>query len=536
MKETSGRSAVPGEPLHEALESVSKGTAVLVVAILTFLALSLLGRELVARALTVEDFGEFNLGVSFTTLLSLVSLLGLNQALARMLAWENDAGTRRTLIRWSIGVSAVLSVVGSAAVFFAAPALGDLFHNPESANVFRILAVSVGFGAITPVFAAIFQGFHNVVPNALFNQILNPLLFVIFAFLLIRADLGLTAALVAYVVADAVAFAGIVVYTWRRLPTLVPPGPGRPRRPPSALWVLTASLWGVSSLGYLTGYTDTIVLGVFRSAQAVGYYSTSITLSRVLLVAAQSLTYIYLPMTARLHRLGAYASLRSTYLTTTRWVLALTFPLFFMFFFAPDLTIRTLFGAKYEPAAFSLQILGLAAFASNLAGPVSACLGGVGMARTQLWTSGTSAVTNLALSLSLIPVLGIVGATVAWAIARMLYPGLGLAALHRSYGISPFRRALLLPLALTLLVGAPVFALAEALRAPDWTIVPLFFFGSGLYLFWLVASRSLLQGDLVPLSMVERVLRRQFPRLRRALENRIAPDPYGVPPSGSSAP
>lgn len=522
----------PGPPkdsaqvLQEALESVTKGTTFLIVGIVLFLALTFIGRVVAARALPVSQFGDFNLGVSFTTLLSILILLGLNQALARMLAWEHDPGEQRTLIRWAIGVSSVTSTAGSVAVFVFAPQISAFFHNPSLVPVFELLSVSVGFGAITPVFASIFQGFHDVRPNALFNQIVNPLLFVVFVLLLLYLHLGLTAVVVAYVVADGVAFVGIVAYTIWRLPRLIPSTARGPPRPKPMLWILTVSLWGVASLGFLTGYVDTLILGVFRSATDVGYYSTSITTSRVILLAAQALSYVYLPTSARLSRLNAGDALRSTYLTSTRWMLLLTFPLFLLFVFAPHLTIAALFGRKYEPAALSLQFLAAAAFFSNVAGPVSASLGGLGMARAQLWTSSTAAAANVALSLSLIPVFGIVGATAAWAIARCTYPGLGLVALHRAQGITPFRRVMLVPLGLTLAIGAPVFVLVEYLQLSPWWIVPLFCFGATVYLLAVILSRSFLPGDLAQITVVERFLRRPLPSVRRFVQRRMAVDPF----------
>ncbi len=503
---------------------------ILVVTTVAFLGLNFVGRVIAARALPVAAFGEFNLGVSFTSLLSVVILLGLNQALARMLAWEHDAGERRTLIRWSIAVASVASLVGSVAVFVSAGTIAALFSNPALVGVFQLLAVSVGFGAITPIFAAIFQGFQNVVPNAVFNQIVNPALFLAFVVLLLHFHLGLTGVVLAYVIANAVAFGGIVLYTAEHLPRVVPRDAHGPPRPNSMLWVLTVSMWGVASLSFLTGYADTIILGVFRPAVLVGYYSTSMTLTRVILLAAQALTFSYLPVTARLARAKAHDALRSTYITTTRWILVLTFPMFLLFVFAPHLTIAALFGPRYAPASESLQFLAIAAFGSNVVGPVNACLGGLGMARTQLWTSTTSAIVNLGLSFTLIPTFGVFGASAAWGVARVMYPGLGLAALNRTHGVTPFRRVLLLPVAVTLAIGIPIFVAVQLLAPPHWVVVPLAFFGSGLYIFSLIATKCLLPGDLAMVVIAERALRSPLPRLRRLLQRYVAVDPFVRPP------
>jgi len=516
----------PAQLLQEALNSVSKGTTILLVSTGALLALGFVGRVAAARALPVAAFGEFNIGVSFTSLLSIVIVLGLNQALARMLAWEHDAGERRTLIRWSIAVASVSSIVGSVAVFLFAAPIASLFSNPALVGVFQLLAISVGFGAITPIFAAIFQGFQDVVPNAIFNQIVNPALFVVFVLVFLHLHWGLTGVNLAYVIADAVAFVGIVLYTARHLPKIVPPNARGPPRPKAMLWALTVSMWGASSLAFVTGYADTIILGVYRPALLVGYYSTSMTLTRVLLLAAQSLTFIYLPVTARLARANAHDALRSTYITTTRWILVLTFPLFLTFVFAPNLTIGAIFGPRYAAGAVSLQYLAIAAFLSNVVGPVNAALGGLGLSWTQLWTSSASAVTNLVLSFTLIPTFGLLGASAAWGVARVMYPGLGLAALNRAHGITPFRRVLLLPVALTLAIGIPIFVVVQRLAPPHWTVVPLFFFGSGLYVFAVMVTKCVLPGDLATVVAAERVLRTPLPRVRRLLERCVAVDPF----------
>ena len=71
--------------------------------------------------------------------------------------------------------------------------------------------------------AGIFQGFEDAAPNAWFNLVLNPGLFVLFVVAFLEFHLGFTGALVAYVLASAVSFAALAVYTARRLPRLLPP-------------------------------------------------------------------------------------------------------------------------------------------------------------------------------------------------------------------------------------------------------------------------------------------------------------------------
>jgi hypothetical protein len=121
----------------------------------------------------------------------------------------------------------------------------------------------------------------------------------------------------------------------------------------------------------------------------------------------------------------------------------------------------------------------------------------------------------------------VLGASAAWGIARGMYPGLGLAALNRTNGITPFRRVLLLPVVVTLAIGIPVFVVFERLpHVSHWAVIPLFFFGSGLYVAAVIATKCLLPGDLATIVAAERVLRRPLPRVRRLLQRRVAIDPF----------
>jgi O-antigen/teichoic acid export membrane protein len=485
-------------------------------------AASLIARIAAARALGPAVWGSFNLGVSFTSLLSVVILLGLNQAVARSLAFEQDTTERHAIVRWSLIVSGTISTAASILTFLFAAPIAGLFHDPALVGILQLLAVSVGFGAITPVYASIFQGFHNVVPNAVFNQILNPALFAVFVVAFLYAGLGLLGCLIAYVIADAAGLIGIAIYYDRRIGKYLPSLPTTRRFPHPRLWSLSAALWGVASLAFVTAFADTLILGAYWPSTQVGYYSTAMTLARVLLLGGSALTYVTLPVAARLAREKAYPELGLTYVTATRWTLFLSFPLLLLFGVLPSLTIRELFGAAYLPAAFPLQFLVLTAFLSTAFGPVNATLAGLGKKENQATSALVSASTNVVLSFALIPFYGVLGAAIAWGVARALYPALGLSLLANGFGIHPFRAILLKPLAVSLAIGVPLFATLRFLPTPGWAIFPLFFVAVGIYAGALLLTKSLARGDFSLVEMVERVVRHPLPKVKAFMERYVS--------------
>jgi len=504
----------------------------MVASTLFLFAASLIARIAAARALPVAIWGSFNLGVSFTSLLSVLILLGLNQAVARSLAYERDDEERHAIVRWSLIVSGVVSTVASVLTFVFAQQLAGIFHDPTLVGILQLLAVSVGFGAITPVYAAIFQGFHNVLPNAVFNQILNPALFAVFVVAFLFAGFGLLGCVIAYVIADAAGLIGISIYYQRRIGKYLPSLPPSRRFPHPRLWSLSVALWGVASLAFVTAFADTLILGAYWNPTLVGYYSTAMTLARVLLLGGSALTYVTLPIAARLARDKAYPELGLVYVTATRWTLFLSFPLLLLFGILPNLTITELFGAKYLAAAFPLQFLVITAFLSTAFGPVNATLAGLGKKENQATSALVSATTNVVLSFTLIPFYGVLGASIAWGVARALYPALGLSLLANEFGIHPFRAILLKPLALSLALGGPLFAAIRFLSAPGWVIFPLFFVAVGIYAAALLLTKSLARGDFTLVEMGERILRRPFPKLKSFMERYVSTAEIVTAPRG----
>jgi O-antigen/teichoic acid export membrane protein len=380
--------------------------------------------------------------------------------------------------------------------------------------------------------ASIFQGFEDTAPNAIFNQIVNPGLFLLFVLLFLAFGLGFTFTLVAYVLSTGVAFALFVVYAYRRIPKLVPK-PAGPKAPlPPGLFGLSVSLWGVTSFQFVTAYVDTIILGAITGNIAeVGLYSAAMTLARLLLVGNGALTYIYLPVAARLKREGDVETIRTSYVTATRWVLVITMPMLFLFLFLPVQSLHAVFGPNYTEGALALSILVIGSFASVIEGPANSALAGMGYARALLLTTVVAASVNLVLSLVLIPTYGLLGAAVAWAVSRAIYPGLGAYLLYQFDRVTPMRRLLVLPLAVSLAIGTPIFLAAAYFAVPSWTVIPFFFVGALVFIGAILLTRTVDRGDLTALSALERRVGRNFPGLHRFLERYVGPPmtPTGGP-------
>lgn len=525
----SGPAGSPRAREPEAHRSVGKGTIILVLGTTLLFLFGFLSRVLLARGYSTTDWGAFSLGFALSGFLSVVALFGLDQGLARTLAFEHRPQVRRAIVRHGIAVATLAAIGSTALVYFLSAPIADLFHLGGMQWVIQLFSFTVGIGVLSLALAAVFQGFEDAFPNALFNQIVNPGLFVLFLVLALLAHWSFETAVVGYVAAEALALVGLIGYTVRRLRSAeaLPPAPV----PLKQLWKVSGALWGVGTLAYVTAYVDTLILGAFRPVSEVGAYAALMTLGRILLISNGALTYIYLPVAARLARQGEVATIRSTYLAGTRWVLLIVAPGALLLFLLPAQALTIVFGAPYAGGAPVLQLLVVPAFLAVLVGPANACLAGLGRFRALLGTTTAAAVTNLAVSFGLIPFFGLWGAALAWGIARAMYPGLGWAILYRDYRVNPFARSLSRPLAVALPAIALLYLGVGALHPPLWSVVPLYGAGVLVYLAALLATRSVVPGDLALLKFAEQILRRPLPGWRALLVRCGAGPSGGAPPA-----
>ena len=497
---------------------------------LGYVAETFITRVLLFRILTIDEYSQFFIGLVIVGFLSSIGSLGLPQAIARSLPFESDERERRRMIRTSFVWVIPSAIIVSGVMGLLSIPIATTYRSPLLAETLVFFAAAVGLQIVGTLIASVFQGYEDVLPNAMFIQVVNPLLFIIF---LVVADgvtplkVAYTTALAVYLLASIVTLAVLVLYSRRRLPRFLAPGP-TPSGSSSKLLTFALPLFLVTAVGFISGNIDTLVLGVV-SRTSVGYYSADLSLARLLQVGIGSLSYIILPVTARFVRLGDTASVKTTYSTATKWTMLTSLPLFLLFFFDPTGSLTFVYGAGAGADATALQILLLGSFASTLVGPSNACQVSFGQTRLLLYNTIASASLDIVLSALLIPTWGVTGAAVAWSISVASYPILSLIELAGLEGVHPFQRHYWVPLVAT---AVPVGLLLLLLpwHLPYWALPVLVVGVAGLFVFAVLVTGSLDGGDRLLLEAIERLFGRRLEFLR-SLGRRFMPrDAVALPP------
>ena len=500
------------QTLNESLVKITRGTGVAFVGSLVGLFLAFIGRVLVARYGTEADYGIFSLAYVLLNICAVIAALGLQQGATRSIAYargENDAEKVRKLIPAAVQFGLAAGIVLGVIVFFTADVVAArVFHDAGLAAPLKICALGIPFFTLVYVFAAIFRGFDDVKPMVYLQNVLRNLLFLVFLLPLIFLHLSFTGVFYAFLASLVICCVVLVIYAVKRLPSPVE-FPLRLSIEPVARELLFFSLplLGVAMLSLIVAWTDTLMLGGFRTSAEVGLYSAALPLAQFISMLIGAMALIYLPVASGLYARGAMAEIRKNLSILTKWLCSATLPIFFILFLFPETVLGFLFGAGYTPAAMALRILSLGLIIHNLLGLSSVTLIAMGEARFMMRATLAGAVLNIGLNLALIPPFGIEGAAIA-SIASITSVDLICCGKLYSLGrAQPLSRNLLKPtLASLALVFLFQFIFGNFVTVTWWMLPLLFVLYYVIYGLAVLLTRSFDKEDIAMLLALEKKL------------------------------
>jgi len=123
------------------------------------------------------------------------------------------------------------------------------------------------------------------------------------------------------------------------------------------------------------------------------------------------------PHLARLFHEGNMETLQRMIIVSTRLVALTSFPVAVAFIFWGETIISFIFGPEYSGAGVALAILCIGQLVNASAGPVATLLNMAGKDRVTVLVSMIALGVNIALGVTLIPLYGITGAALSFAVS-----------------------------------------------------------------------------------------------------------------------
>lgn len=497
------------EIVNQSLQKIAKGTGIVFIGTIVGLLLGFVSRVIIVRCITQSEYGLFSLALVLASIFVTISTTGLQEGSTRYIAYFKGKGEEekvRVVISLSIKIVLIASIISSLILFFFSDVIStNIFHSPELSAPLKIFSVVIPFTVLITIFTSLFRGFGKVEPNAYFQNILRNVLFILFLVAVSLLGLSFLGVLYAYLVSIVLTCIAFAIYTLKKLPLTSSmkreTGANQIRK---ELILFSAPLLINSILGMMMGWTDTLMLGYFKTPDVVGLYNGALPLAHLIPIALTSAGFIYVPISSGLYSKKLMEEMGRTYQVLTKWIFSVTIPIFFILFLFPETILNFLFGMNYIQAAPVLRILALGFMFHAFLGLNGISLLVMGETRFLMIASLFGAISNVVLNVALIPIFGIVGAALASLVSYGVANIFNSIKLYQLSKIHPFTRNYLKPVGASIVLLALIHAFTSHLKIDFWMLPLLLFLFLFGYSLLLLLTRSFDKEDIAMILVIEK--------------------------------
>ncbi|NOZ81500.1 MAG: flippase, partial [DPANN group archaeon] len=344
-------------------KKVLRGAGIVFVSLLLTGFLSYLVRLILARNLSVVNFGLFFAVFALIDTLLSYRNLGLGAAVGKFIPEfliKKDYASIKNIMGYYAFVQLFFYLVIAGILVALAPWLAEhYFHDERAVLLIYALLVSLLFSLPDYVFQTFFVGYQRIKVYAVANIAkTTTLLLTLYVFFSYSPSLMLVALayLLSFVVSSILYlwnFFSSYVHIWKASFTYNPQLFKR-------LFVFGLPIFFGIIASTLITKIDTLTLTYFRSLEEVGLYNVALPIATLLLFISKAISIVLMPITSELKALkhkGFAPALGKLILFLFMTLL----PLSLILFLFPSLIITLLFGTNYLAAAPALKILSVAA-------------------------------------------------------------------------------------------------------------------------------------------------------------------------------
>lgn len=394
-----------------------KGTAIVLVISLFAGFLGYLVRLVLARNLTVEDFGLFNSIFAFLGLLGIFKSLGFDKALVKFVPEFKHEGNNDH-IKSSLVYVSIIQLITNSIIIILVYLLSNylsinFFHTDKARNILNWLAISFFIDSFVLTLKFAFQGFKKMVYFSSVD-VVRMILVLVISLIGFKLHYGLFSPVVAYILTPLLL---LLIFGWLLIADVFPEflkskfifDIGLIKRISKYSIFVTET----SVAGLLLYYTDTLILTYFRNLKEVGLYSVALPTAKVFLYFPRAIGGMLLPLTSELWAKKEHKLLQDGMLSLYKYSIMLIVPAVFIMFSFTDLILTLFYGKSYIAGAVPMKILSIGMIFAVIYGININFFAGIGKPQITSKVTYIGAFLNLIMNLVFVPFIGMIGAALA---------------------------------------------------------------------------------------------------------------------------
>lgn len=408
--------------VEEHTKTIAKGAGIFFIGMILAKFFSYLFRILVARGLGAEAYGIVSLAMVVYSVGAVIALFGLPTAIERYVSFhrkKNELAQLKGIIVSSVQISLPVSIILALAVYLFSEKLAIIFGNGAMAPIFAIFGLIIPFYCIINIFAAVARAFENITYPVYVQNVIAQFLILVFSAVAIYLGYGVIGVaysyLLAFIFAATIMFVLVESKIFSILNVKLKSVLAKKKIILYSWPLVLAALFSL-----IIGWTDTVMLGIFKSEYVVGLYNTALPTAGLLLIVPSAIISLVLPVLSRLLAKNKHNEIKNTIKTTTKWVFYVNFPLALLMIFFPQQILRILFGQEFTIAFLPLSILAIGFFANSMTLPLMKVIDLFEKTKYHLLNNAIVVIVNIVLNYILIPKYGMVGAAIASAVSFLI--------------------------------------------------------------------------------------------------------------------
>jgi O-antigen/teichoic acid export membrane protein len=506
---------------------VTQGTIILFFGLMFGMLFSFISRFLFARFFTISDYGIFSLGTTIVSVFATIGTLGLAGGATRQIAYyvgKDETDKVHLVILWSFVIATLVSIIVATIIFLSSGFIAQkIFNMPNFELPLKIFSIAIPFLVLISILSSIFLGFKHVHQQIFFNNVLRNLLFPILLVIVFVIGLSYEWGIIANVVSIGITFVVFFVYFLKKKLLMVNAHTKiKSRVIGKELLIFSLPLSFVAISDMIITWTDTLMLGYFKTSDIVGLYNAAILIGGLISVSLTAMLFIYMPIVSELYAKNDFMEMRRSYYILTKWLCAVAFPLAILFVLFPKVILGFLFGEEYLIAGTVLQILAFGYFINTLLGPNGAALTAMGKTKFLMWATFFVASVNVVLNVFLIPKYGINGAAISTITSIVTINIIRSVKLYSISGIHSLRKNTLKPIIIGCIIIFVIYFIVEKFLSITYWMLPIIFILFIItYTISLLLSKSFDKEDIEMLLKIENKTGLKFTRLKRLMKRFI---------------
>ncbi len=396
------------------LNELLKGSSVALVFKLFGISTGYIFILLVTRNFGAEVMGIVALSLTILQISTVIGCLGFDTALLRFVA-EYSSQNRPDLVKEvyvkAIEIIVPFSLFLSVFLFFSTPYISKyIFHKETMSIYFQIVSFAILPMVLVSINSASLRGLKKIKEYMFLHDVsiflFSTIMLVVILFFLREKYVPIITYTISLIF---VAFLSLVIWLKNSKLNLI-----SHKNSLKLKDILNTSLPMLlaSSLIFIMQWTDTIMIGMFKTETEVGVYNVTLKVAMLTSVGLFAINSIAAPKFAEFYGKRDMKGLAKVAQQSTKLIFWSSFPILLILFIFPSF-ILGIFGGEFKVGVFALMVLALGQFVNSISGSVGYILQMTGKHRVFQNIILAATIINIVLNAVLIPVYGINGAAFA---------------------------------------------------------------------------------------------------------------------------